>query len=425
MEAPAPTAVRVRRRVRGTAEWEDWLGEDAEGRTVRVRRLLAERFRAPAGRAALQEIVHHAIALRPPQALGVLGFLEIEGEPALILEHLPGVSARALITHHTNITPAVAVWIAREIARAWAELEVERGHRAPALLDLDDLHFDAEGQVRLEAFALWVGPALGAGAGAGSAAGAIGAILEALTRASVQSVPQALTALLARCGPDGLLRDLRTLEDALSRVFYAELGGDDARDGHLALASLVKSAVAASSDEVDTNDSAGTEPPSVDSRPRGHLTRALESRDARVVPQPLSSDDYDVSSVRADPPSVRADAPSARADAPSVPSPAIAPNRPAHSPLVGPPAPPAALAQRPLPSPSSLSADEIKRTRPAVAALWFSLGFITALAVVATIQLVLQRREPPAVIEIGGGAPAAPIEPRAAPAQREASAEPR
>lgn len=411
MEAPAPTAVRVRRRIRGTADWEDWLGEDAEGRTVRVRRLLAERFRGPAGQATLQGAFRHALALRPPQALGVLGFCEIEGAPALILEHLPGVSARALITHHSNITPALAVWIAREIARAWAELDVERGHRPAAVLDLDDLHFDAEGQVRLEAFALWVAPALGGGAGAGSAAGAIGAILEALTRATVHSVPHAMTALLARCGPDGLLRDLRALEDALSRVFYAELGGDDARDGHVALASLVKATMAASSDEVDTNDSAAAESPSAASHPRGHLTRALESRDAPVVPQPLSSDDYDVSSVRA--------------DTPSVPSPMIAPNRLAHSPLVGPPAPPAALAPRPLPSSSSLSADEIKRTRPAVAALWFALGFITALAVVATIQLVLQRREPPAVIEIGGGAPAAPIEPRALPSQGGVADEPR
>lgn len=401
--------LRLVHRRRADARLEEWTavepsGDGGGGRSrpvvvVRLRTAPGPELRqALATASARVQRLHHPHLIRVESASTdgpVVGF---------VLEAVEGVRLSEVLAHAgaagKPLPPALALWAAREVARTAEELSLDPSVRRG--VGAHQIHAGADGAIRLGAFELVIAPLLGAPGPEGELE-ALGVLLEALLfagtgegqqlEATRKEVPLPAVQLAQRCRNGGI-KDLRAAESALSRLFYAELHGDDTIDGQDALATRVKE-VKAWLDRGDAGSTAVDEAPEdllFATPAKGAFTRALESRNAPVVPQPLCSDDYEVSSAgkallgldaaehvtvlpieRAPPQRVSAD----RA--------LVEPPPPR---FVAPPRPQGASTARSNPAVSSRSAEAIRAARGVpFAALWFALGFITALLVVATIQL--------------------------------------
>jgi len=168
----------------------------------------------------------------------------------------------------------MVIWLLREathvLVEAAAQLEGSTADRVHGALTSDRIHASADGRVRLSGF--------GVGAVDKSGPSDVSRVLELLEALVPEPRPAAIRALLTRVRSSDR-RDLRALESGLSRVFYAELEGDDVVHGQDAVAAAVAKETGAAT-------SVQTRPQEVDGS--GELTRALEARKRPVMPQPLT-----------------------------------------------------------------------------------------------------------------------------------------
>lgn len=262
------------------------------------------------------------------------------------------------------LPPTLAIWISREAARALSEMPAHAPLRRA--ITAHDLLCTPGGRVAVS------------GVGSGRSAtelDAIASLFESLLVAGVEDraaradVPSSVWAILDRAHGGGY-RDLRGLEAAFSRCFYGDLGGDDHRDGEQALLAFVAETEQFLARGDPGSTAVAPEPsfelavPATDPPPpKGEFTQALEQRESPVMPQPLSSDDIDV----------------------SLRSGAVPPHPSPLEPLPLPRDIKEELKLGRSPAQSSFTSEASRRGIP-FGAFWFAVGFITALFVVAIVQ---------------------------------------
>lgn len=257
-----------------TPDGERWAAEerrtDGAARRVTIERIPPARAQDPAYRSAFLASCRRAQRLAHPHVVRMLGPVEVEGE-LLAIGDWPGGIDLAELMKAQALTPRLAVWLVREATHILVEtatqLEGSRPDRVHGSLNPSRIHLSEAGTVELSGFG--VDPALDPGS---SDIAALVAILAALVPAPR---PEAVEALIDPAS----FRDLRALESGLSRVFYAEMDGDDVAHGQDALAEAVGA-------QTGVPTAVATKPQAVE--PVGALTLALEARRRPVMPQPLT-----------------------------------------------------------------------------------------------------------------------------------------
>jgi serine/threonine protein kinase len=333
---PTQAAFELLAHVRNVGPYEEWLARPRGHAKARLPALVVARRAHPAREdpVALNERlgVASTIAQRVEHqnVVHCFGRFDTEDLTAQLLEALDGIDLAVGLRRSGPIAIPLAVWIARQISEGAAHAHsLGESHRG---LNPEHVTVTRQGDVKVD-----FGLAAQSSAFASSAltnwidlryaeprwltdplqharldAFGIAAILWELiagrpfteardeARAAylrTERAPTALEAILEKALGEGV-PDARALGDALTRVFYADLDGDDERDGRRALADWVGSVAEAESALFAEHHERVKQEMSRTEIDGDSFEALLAELDTPVRPREFTSDDVDLGSVR-------------------------------------------------------------------------------------------------------------------------------